>query len=188
MAIVGIVLDRENPEYTQEDFVFWMPNFKNYINTADGQTMFNNLYPIANEKIFYSIFGTDWKYAMSLCIAHYAYLIGQRETTTPGDTLGSVFGGGIPKGILTSAGVGSFSKSYDLTYTALNSQEAMFWNRSQYGMDLMALYKTKAVPSIMVVTSGSVVPNGNPSFNPRPGNHYPPFLEGIMGTDKKGGR
>lgn len=185
MAIVGITLDRKNPEYTQADFVFWMPNFRNYINTADGQTMFENLYPIANETVFYSIFGKDWKYAMSLCIAHYAYLIAQRSTATPGDTLDQVYGGGIPKGILTSAGVGSFSKSYDLTYTALNSPEAMFWNQSKFGMELMALYKTKAVASIFVVTSGSVVPDGNPSFNPRPGHHYPPFLDGIMGIDKK---
>lgn len=168
MAIVGIVLDKKNPEYTQDDFVFWMPNFRNYINTADGQTMFNNLYPIANKKIFYSIFGTDWKYAMSLCIAHYSYLIGQRAIGTPGDTLDQVYGGGIPKGILQSASVGSFSKAYDLTYTALNSEEMLFWNQSKYGMELMALYKTKAVPSIFVVTSGSVIPDGNPSFAMQP--------------------
>ena len=186
MAIVGITLDRENPEYTQADFVFWMPNYRNFMSTAEGQTMFENLYPIANEKIFYSIFGTDWKYAMSLCIAHYHYLISQRDTTTPGDNATQIYGGGIPKGILTNASVGSFSKTYDLTYTALNSQEAMFWNKSSYGMDLMALYKTKAVASIFVVTSGSVVPNGNPSFNPRPGHHYPPFLDGVFGPDKKG--
>ena len=117
---------------------------------------------------------------MSLCIAHYAYLIGQRETSPSGDTLGQVFGGGNPKGILTSVSVGGFNKSFDLSYTALNSQEAMFWNQSQYGMALMALYKTKAVPSIMVVTSGGVVPNGNPSFNYKP--YYqnmliPPFIK-----------
>ena len=185
MAIVGIELDRTNPEYTQADFVFWMPNYRNYMNTAEGQVMFENLYPIANETIFYSIFGVDWKYAMSLCIAHYAYLIGQRDTTTPGDTLGTVYGGGIPKGILTNASVGQFSKTYDLTYTALNSPEAIFWNQSKYGMELMAVYKRKAVASIFVVTSGSVVPNGNPSFNPRPGNHYPPFLNGVFGIDDK---
>lgn len=165
MAIVGIGINKKNPEYTQQDFIFWMPQFRNYINTAEGQTMFENLYPIANNKIFYSIFGTDWKLAMSLCIAHYAYLIGQRMVGTPGDTLDQVYGGGIPKGLMTSASVGGFNKTYDLTYTTFNSEEALFWNKSSYGMDLMALYKTKAVPSIFVVTSGSVVPDGNPSFN-----------------------
>lgn len=180
MAIIGIDINRDNPEFTQEDFVFWQPQFKDYINTAEGQTMFKNLYPIANNKIFESIFGTDWAYAMSLCIAHYAQLIAQRATTPSGDTLGQVYGGGVPKGILTSVSVGGFSKGFDLSYTALNSQEAMFWNQSQYGMALMALYKTKSVPSIMVVTSGGVVPNGNPSFNYKP--YYqnwfiPPFIK-----------
>lgn len=181
MALIGIDLNRENPEYTLNDFLFWMPQFKNYCVTIEGQTMFDNLYPIANAKIFESIFGTDWKMAMSLCIAHYAYLIAQYEQAPSGDTLGQTFGGGVLRGVISSASVGGFSKSYDLQYTALNSEEALFWNQSAYGAQLMALYKTKAVPSIFVVTSGPIVPNGNPSFNPT--SRYedllvPPFMKG----------
>ena len=70
MALIGIQLDRKNPEFTSADFTFWMPQFKNYVATSDGQVAFNNLYEIANNKIFKSIYGTDWKLAMSLCIAH----------------------------------------------------------------------------------------------------------------------
>lgn len=153
MAIIGINIDKENPEYTKADFVFWMPNFKNFMNTEEGTTFFNNLYPIANGKIFYSIFGVDWKYAMSLCIAHYATLIAEKDQAPSGDTLRGIAGGGAFKGVLQSAGVGGFSKSYDLNKTMLESQEALFWNQTPYGASLMALLKTKAIPSILVVTS-----------------------------------
>lgn len=169
MAILGTYVDRTNPEYTIADFVFWMPQYKKYCQTEDGITMFNNLYPIANNKIFYSIWGSDWKYAMSLCIAHYSYLIAIQQTAPSGDTLPQIAGGGVTKGTISSASIGGFTKSYDLGYTAFqasNFQDAGFWNQSSYGMALYALYKTKAVPTIFVVTDGPLVP-GTPPFNPR---------------------
>lgn len=153
MAIIGIVTNKENPPFTIEDFTFWMPQFSNFMATLEGQRYFDKLYPIANNKIFYSIFGTDWEVAMSYCIAHYATLIGQQQQAPAGDTLAEVAGGGTIKGVLQSATIGQFNKSYDLTKTMLDSQEALFWNQTSYGAQLMALYKTKAVPSILVVTS-----------------------------------
>ena len=156
MSIVGINVNKKNPEYTIEDFVFWMPQFTKYCETSKGQTMFNNLYPIANAKIFYSIFGTDWKYAMSLCIAHYSYLISSQAKVPSGTSLESISGGGNIKGIMSSVSVGEFSKQYDLSYTTLDSKEAMFWNQSAYGAALMALLQTKSVPSIFVVTSNPI--------------------------------
>lgn len=156
MSIIGINLDRENPEFTIDDFTFWMPQFKNFMGSEEGQRYFNKLYPIANNKIFYSIFGTDWELAMSYAIAHYATLISQQNQTPSGDTLESVAGGGTPKGVLASATIGQFSKTYDLTKTMVDSQEAMFWNQTSYGSALMALLKTKAIPSILVVTSWPV--------------------------------
>lgn len=158
MAILGIDVNRDNPPFTIKDFCFWMPQFKAYMNTEDGQVMFDNLYPIANNKIFESVFGTDWKYAMSLCIAHYSYLISLNMSAPSGDTLPQVYGGGATRGVLTSASIGGFSKGYDLQYTTLNTEDAMFWNQSTYGSALMALWKTKAAPSIFVVTSGPVNP------------------------------
>lgn len=153
MAIIGINIDRENPSFTIEDFVFWMPQFANFMATEEGQRYFNKLYPIANNKIFYSIFGTDWELAMSYAIAHYATLISQQVQAPSGDSLGEIAGGGVTRGVLTNATIGNFSKTYDLTKTMLDSQEAMFWNQTSYGTSLMALLKTKAIPSILVVTS-----------------------------------
>lgn len=156
MAIIGININRDNPKFTIEDFTFWMPQFKKYLNTEEGTKYFEKLYKLVNNKIFYSIFGTDWELAMSYAIAHYFTLISQQEQAPSGDTLSSIVGGGAVKGVITSATIGGFSKSYDLSRTYLSEDEAMFWNQTSYGAALMALLKTKAVPSIMVVTSNPV--------------------------------
>lgn len=156
MALIGIQLDRTNPVFTINDFTFWMPQFKKYMLTDDGITAFNNLYEIANNKIFKSIFGTDWKLAMSLCIAHYLTLIANQLQAPSGDTLETIAGGGNFKGVLSSASVGGFSKSYDIDKTLISEDESKFWNQTSFGASLMALLKTKAVPSILVVTSDNI--------------------------------
>ena len=122
MALIGIQIDKNNPEYSIQDFKFWMPQYSKYASTDEGLAAFNNLYPIANSKIFYSIYGVDWKYAMSLCIAHYLQLIANQLGAPSGDTLEEIAGGGTIKGVLSSASIGSFSKTYDLNYTTLDSE------------------------------------------------------------------
>ena len=153
MALIGIDLDRRNPEFKKCDFLFWMPQFSNLDNL---DTLFNNLYPIANDKIFHSIFGVDWPLAMSLCIAHYATLIGNNMQTPGGTTLASIAGGGVTKGVMSSATIGSFSKTFDLDRSLISDQNAIWWNSTSYGAQLMTLLKTKAIPSIFVVTSGPI--------------------------------
>lgn len=156
MAIVGITIDRTNPSFTINDFVFWMPQYTNFMKTEEGITYFNNLYEIVNNKIFKSIFGTDWKYAMSLGIAHYLQLISNRVSVPQGDTLQGIAGGGSFQGVISSASVGGFSKTYDIDKTLLNEDETKFWNQTPFGAELMALLKTKAIPSILVVTNNPI--------------------------------
>ena len=159
MAIIGIQLDRKNPEFTSSDFTFWMPQYANFINTEDGQKYFDKIYHIVDNKIFKSIFGSDWELAMSYAIAHYFTLIANQIQAPSGDTLQGVVGGST-RGVLSSMSVGSFSKQYDLDKTMLTENEAMFWNQTSYGAALMALLKTKAVPSILVVTSNPLTGAG----------------------------
>ena len=159
--IFGITLDRTNPAYTVSDIEFWMPQLKAYLDTDAGKTAFENLYPLANNKIFYSIFGTDWKYAMSLCIAHYLVLIAKQSQAPVGSDIGSIATTDTYTGILASMTVGSFSKSYDLAKTMIDTDDAKWWNMTSFGAMLMALYKTKAVPSIFVVTPTSNLPKSD---------------------------
>ena len=155
MAIIGIQLNRENPEFTSDDFIFWMPQYSKFIATTEGQKYFNKIYTLVNNKIFYSIFGSDWELAMSYAIAHYFTLIANQMQAPSGDTLQGI-AGGATRGVLSSMSVGSFSKTYDLDKSMLTEDEAMFWNQTSFGAALMALLKTKAVPSILVVTSNPI--------------------------------
>lgn len=148
MAIIGINLDRTNPKFTLQDFLFWMPQFKKVMTDE----YFTKLSNIANQRIFKSIFGADWEYAMCLCVAHYMELIAANSRIPVADTLSHLSGGATYKGVMTSMSVGAFSKSIDVNSTLLTDKDAYFWNQTSYGASLMALYKTKAVPSIFVVT------------------------------------
>lgn len=155
MSIIGIQTNRTNPPFTKADLSFWMPQYSKFLLTDEGQTMFDNLYEIANNKIFKSIFGSDWKYAMSLCISHYMNLISSQTQAPAGDTLTGI-AGGQTRGVLSSMSVGAFSKSYDIDKTLSNDADALFWNQTQSGAILWALLKTKSLASIMVVTSNPV--------------------------------
>lgn len=155
MAIIGIQLDRENPEFTINDFIFWLPQYSAFMQTEDGERHFNKIYPIVNAKIFKSIFGADWELAMSYAIAHYLTLIAMQKQAPAGETLQGI-AGGATHGVLSSMSVGAFSKTYELGMTMVDEEEALFWNQTSFGAALMALLKTKAIPSIMVVTSNPI--------------------------------
>ena len=155
MALIGIQLDRTNPSFSSEGFVFWMPQYAKLIATEEGQKYFNKIYSLVNNKIFKSIFGSDWELAMSYAIAHYLTLIANQIQAPSGDTLQGI-AGGATHGVLSSMTVGSFNKTYDLDKSMVSENEALFWNQTSFGAALMALLKTKAVPSILVVTSNPI--------------------------------
>lgn len=159
MAIIGISLDRTNPKFTIDDFTFWMPEYTKFLATEKGQKYFEKLYSVANKKVFHSIFGADWEFAMSLVIAHYLTLIANRLGAPSGDTLESIAGGGNIQGVLASASVGNFSKQYDINKTVTEETDALFWNQTSHGAAYWALLKTKAIPTIMVVTSNPIYEN-----------------------------
>lgn len=154
--IIGITTDRTNPEFTSSDFLFWMPQYTKFLATEQGTTMFNKIYAIVNAKIFKSIYGSDWELAMCYAIAHYMTLIANNMQAPSGNTLETIAGGGVITGILSSASVGGFTKSYDFDKTLMSDDSSKFWNLTKWGAALMALLETKSVASIMVVTNNQI--------------------------------
>lgn len=161
MAIVGIDTDRKNPPYTIDDFCIWIPQMAKFIKTEEGVKYFNKIYPMANNKVFYSIYGTDWEYAISLVIAHYITLIGNQMTRPSGSSLAEAAGSGaVVNGVLSSVSVGGFSKSYDFGLTTkAGDDSALFWNQTAYGVAFYALSRSKSVATMFVVTDGNPYEN-----------------------------
>lgn len=157
MALIGPYFDQPNPnDYTVEKFTFWMPQFKALMQTQEGLEYFNNIYPIANERVKYGIMGADWYMAMSWVIAHYITLIAQEAQAEGGPDLTQIAGGGVTRGVLTGMSVGGYSKQYDLAKTMSDEQEAKFWNQTSFGSKYYALLSSKPIPTIFVVTSGPI--------------------------------
>ena len=93
---------------------------------------------------------------MSLVIAHYLTLIAQQEQSPSGSSLSEIAGGSNIKGVISSATIGNFTKSYDLDKTMITSKDATFWNQTSYGAQFMALKATKSPIAMFVVTNGNV--------------------------------
>lgn len=152
---------KDNPKFTIDDFTFWIPDYESYCKTQDGIKMFNKLKRLANSKILYSVFGTDWEMAMSLCIAHYATIIGKQKQLPAGQTLAEASSRGGSTGVLTGMTLGNFGKTYDLERSMSDSTDARFWNQTKYGQQLYNLFESKGVFTILVVTSDYVPGSGN---------------------------
>lgn len=160
MAIIGLDTNRKNPSYTIDDFTFWIPKMKPFRQTEEGIKYFNKIYPLANNKVFYSIFGSDWEYAISLVIAHYITLIGKQTTRPVGNTLADATSDNTVNGVLTGVSVGGFSKQYDYnSVMSSNNDDALFWNQTPYGVSFWAILQTKSNPAIFVVTDGDPYQN-----------------------------
>ena len=162
MAIIGTFIDDiPNPDFTMEDFLFWLPQFSKYLATQKGQSAFEKIYPIVNDKIFKGVYGPDWEYAMALGIAHYLYLKGQSEKTPSGSKLSEIPGGNpTSSGIMSSAGIGAFNKTIDLDHTLVSGDGAKFWNQSDYGKKLMNLMASKGILTMMVATTWPIPGTG----------------------------
>jgi hypothetical protein len=156
MALVGLQTDTRNPDYTIDEFTFWIPEMSKFIHTERGMKYFNKLYQIANEKVFFSVFGANWEQAISLYIAHQLALIVKRarNARNAGDTLESLAGDSNPTGVLSGMSVGNFNKQYDFSLTTSDREEALYYNQTAYGQGFYALLKNMSLPSVFVVTQG----------------------------------
>ena len=156
MAVIGVYTKKENPEFTIAQFCVWFPQFRKFLETPEGQAMWDVIYPIANETIFKSVYGSLWSRAISLMIAHLMTLIALQNQVPVGDDLASIAGLGTTQGVMSSASVGSFSVSYELNKTMSEEEEAKWYNLTKFGAELYTLMKTRHIATIFVVTTNPI--------------------------------
>lgn len=149
MAVYGLPKSRKNPEFKDELFLMFFPNFKAYLKKDINKDKYNYFKDIANKRIVKARFGTDWELGMSLCIAFYMGLVIEQENKGS-QSLGNLANNLQPVGRVESYTVGSLSKSMTFDSVMLVSEEAMFWNQNDYGRRLFALAKTKGTLTMVV--------------------------------------
>ena len=147
MPVIKLTVNRTNPPFSIADMKAIMPAFKKYLDTAGGIANFEIYNEIANEKVFKSVWGAEWKIGMANCIAHYMVLAAQDAKAAQagsGDTLAGIASMGMGGGMLTSWSVGEVSKTYDFSKITLEgSSDAAFWNLTKFGIRFYALWKQK---------------------------------------------
>lgn len=150
MPVFGLPKNTRNPEFKDVIFSMWCPEFKAYLEKPENKAKYeyikNNL---ANKRIKKAMFGSDWEYAMSMCIAFYLALMVEAENAGS-PSLSRLAENSNPKGLVNSYTVGSLSKSMDFEKIMLTSEEAMFWNQNKYGVKLFACAKNHGTLTMAV--------------------------------------
>lgn len=149
MPVFGAPKKTKNPEFKDEIFFMYFPNFKAYLSKEVNMDKYNYFKSLANTRVSKAQFGSDWELGMSLCIAFYLGLVIEQENKGS-QSLSRLAEDLQPKGRVDSYSVGSLSKSMNFDSVMLNSEEAMFWNQNDYGRRLYALAKTKGTLTMMV--------------------------------------
>jgi hypothetical protein len=149
-------VNRKNPDFPKEVFYVYMPAMQQFVETPQGEAVFNEYKKIASGRVFKSMWGDEWEEGMSLLIAHFLTLWAQRAAPASSSMSKSIAGiaaMGAPRGIQTSISAGELSKSWDFGLTTLpTDKENAFYNKTEFGQDFYARLIQKRSVSIAVVT------------------------------------
>jgi len=155
-SVIRMSVDRTNPTFTISTFKTYIPAMTKFVETDEGRGIFDEYKVIVNGKVFYSVWGDEWKHAFSLLLAHYLVLWAKRAATAAQDSsLQGIASLGNQDGLLTSWSVGEVSKSYSFDGIMINEGvDSAFYNLTSYGREYYALYRQLQTLSIGLVLPG----------------------------------
>lgn len=137
--------------YIDTDVLITITQFNNTVTSnfkaanGDAYALYEAFCTIADQKILESIWNTEWKYAMSLCIGHYLAIVNRETQRSFG--LGDVAKTTDPKGVTT---VNIDKKRVEYKNVMLTTAESKFWQSTEYGRILITLLSTKTVLTMIV--------------------------------------
>ena len=135
--------------YTKEMFWQDFPQFTKYLplQDEDGETEVISLVPEpmlevfmvqANDSVLPSRWGSMWRYAVGLYIAHFASLY-LKTYSLGSDSVAQAAGRADQVGAVKSAAMGDTSISYDNSAITAGSEKWGSWNSTQYGSQLVTM-------------------------------------------------
>ena len=139
------IVDGSAGAYTAEMFIEDYPPFKN---KATGECfvptgMLNNILSMCNDIVSPDRWGSSWRLAAGLFVAHYATLYLRTIQTSPdgATSIANAAASGQMFGIVTSATLGDASVSYDTTAATNLTTNWGQWNLTAYGQQYASLAK-----------------------------------------------
>jgi hypothetical protein len=139
------IVDGDSGAYTAEMFIEDYPPFKNkttgkcFVPTG----MLNNILAMCNDIVSPDRWGSSWRLAAGLFVAHYATLYLRIIQTSPdgATSIANAAASGQMFGIVTSASLGDASVSYDTSAATNLTTNWGQWNLTAYGQQYASLAK-----------------------------------------------
>ena len=149
----------EKGTYSAEHFQQDFPQF--YTKTEDGEgtvvyaplvplSMLEQFIDLANNSVIPSIWGTQWRYAAGLFVAHWAslYLKTYQDGSPNAAAVSSKAG---QNGLVASATLGDTSISYDNASIDAGTEKWGTWNETLYGSQLATMARMIGIGGIYVI-------------------------------------
>lgn len=150
----------EHGDYTVEMFQEDFPQFwRAYQHVGDEQEQYKLLFPEAmlqnfigqaNDSVLPSRWGSMWRYAAGLYVAHFSALY--LKTYAPGsENSGQAANGAAQVGVVKSATMGDTSISYDNSAITAGTEKWGAWNATQYGAQLVTMARMVGMGGMYVI-------------------------------------
>ena len=138
-------------DYTAEQFQADFPQFFN----SGGEsllpaTMISEIISMANESICPDKWGSSWRYAVGLYVAHYTTLM-LRSYAPSNDTVGQAAASGALVGVVKSATLGDASVSYDTGAITAGTEDWGDLNSTTYGQMLASRARMIGMAGMAVI-------------------------------------
>ena len=113
-------------------------------------TMLTQFLGMANDAISPSLWGTNWRYAAGLYVAHFSamYLKPYKASSA---SAAEAAGGAENAGFVKSATMGDTSVSYDNSAIVSGTEKWGTWNATQYGSQLATLARQLGITGMFIV-------------------------------------
>ena len=143
----------EHGDYTAEMF---RTDFPQFYSTGDPQepllpeAMLQTFIDQANDSVLPSRWGSMWRYAAGLYVAHFAAMY--LKTYSPSsDSASQVANGAAQVGVVKTATMGDTSIGYDNSAITAGTEKWGTWNATQYGAQLVTMARMVGMGGVYAI-------------------------------------
>lgn len=143
----------EHGDYTVEMF---RTDFPQFYSTGDPQgsllpeAMLQTFIDQANDSVLPSRWGSMWRYAAGLYVAHFAAMY--LKTYSPSsDSASQVANGAAQVGVVKTATMGDTSIGYDNSAITAGTEKWGTWNATQYGAQLVTMARMVGMGGVYAI-------------------------------------